>query len=277
MTAADWWLSFQALAAWILPDDVPALIRGTAFLIALAAGLIACWLYAREAISRLRAEQTDMALLALPLAFFFFTYLGFIILATSIEANLHLNGRYAYPVYCSVMAVVIAASQLSAKPSAIRGLRAVLVCLACVMLAGHAMRTAIRTYADYRQGVGYASLNWVRSPTLGVSDRLPRDAVLYSNGADAIAYLLRRPARPVPMHVSLRTGKDDPQFPYQAQLAAAKAALAKGNAYVIFLKAVDWRFYMASERELVDRLQLVPVARLADGTIYRHAKAEEAQ
>lgn len=273
MTVADWWLSFHAMTAWLLPDNIPGPARGALFLLALVTSLSAVALQSRRLFKR--AGAADLSLLAVPLALFFFTYLAFMVLATSIEANLHLNGRYAYPIYCtSVMAAAITVAQLDRASIVERTLRLILIGIGCLMLAGHAVRTSARTYQDYRNGVGYAALDWVRSPTIAAVARLPQDAVIYSNGPDVIGYLLRRPARDIPMHISLRIGREDAHSPYAQQLASADAALARGNAYVVFLNGIDFRFYMASERELADRLHLVRAVQLKDGAIYRRAWGE---
>lgn len=277
MTAGDWWLSFEALTAWIVPGNVPGPIRGALFLIALGAGLALVVRHARRALRAAAKGRADAGLIALPLAFFFFTYLAFMVLATAIEANLHLNSRYAYPIYgTSVMAVTIALARVRMARGGTRWLRAALAGVACVMIAGHTVRTAVRTHDVYRHGEGYASLSWRHSPAIAAVAALPRDAVLYSNGADAIGYLLRRPARYIPMVFELRTGRDEPAFPYAAQLARARADLMRGDAYVVFLNKVDWRFYMPPEHELADRLKLIRVARLSDGVIYRGAPQKNA-
>ncbi|KKW90672.1 glycosyltransferase family 39 protein [Sphingobium chungbukense] len=267
MTAGDWLTSFSALTAWIVPDEVPFGPRAALFLMALAASLTLLWKHGRRALSR--EGKPDPSVLAVPLGLFFFTYLGFIVLATSIEANLHLNSRYAYPVYCtSVMAMTIVLARLSVQTGGVRKLHGALVGLALFMGVSHMLRTADRVHQAYRQGLGFASLQWTRSPTLAALGQLPRDAILYSNGPDAIGYVLRRPARNIPAHILLRTGREDPDFPYAAQLADARKALAGGKAYIVFLNGVDWRFYMAGEAELVRRLDLRLIARRTDGAIY---------
>ncbi|WP_150291522.1 glycosyltransferase family 39 protein [Sphingobium estronivorans] len=266
MTADDWLTSFTALTAWIVPDEVPFAPRAALFLMAVAASLVLLWHHGRRVLSR---EQADPSLLAVPLGLFFFTYLGFIVLATSIEANLHLNSRYAYPVYCtSIMAMTIVLARLPAQTGRARKLHGALVGLALFMGVSHMLRTADRVHQAYREGLGFASLQWTRSPTLAAVGQLPSDAILYSNGPDAIGYVLRRHARNIPAHILLRTGREDPAFPYAAQLADARRALAGGKAYIVFLNGVDWRFYMASETELVRRLDLRLITRRADGSIY---------
>lgn len=274
MNSDDWWLSFKALTAWIVPDEVPAALRSALFLMALGASLVLLVYHGRRAFERAKQNQPDASLVALPLAFLFFTYLGFMVLATSIEANLHLNSRYAYPVYCaSIMAVTIALAGTRLVPGRVRRLNGAMIGLACVMLVSHSLRSADRTHQAWREGIGYASLAWNQSPTLAAVTRLPHNAILYSNGADVIGFVLRRHARNIPAHIMLRTGRENPDFPYASQIAEARATLSHGNAYVIFLNRVDWRFYMASEARLVRDLDMVKVVSTADGSIYRGRRA----
>ncbi|WP_313807410.1 ArnT family glycosyltransferase [Sphingobium sp.] len=269
MTAEDWLTSFNSLTAWIVPDEVPFAIRGALFLMAVTASMTLLVRHARRMLARAQTGQMEPSLLAISLGLFFFTYLGFIVLATSIEANLHLNSRYAYPVYCtSIMAMTIVLAHMAARSGRVRKMHGALVGLAMFMLVSHALRTADRTHQAYREGIGFASLQWTQSPILAAVRRLPADAALYSNGPDAIGYVLRRHVRNIPAHILLRTGREDPAFPYAAQLAETRAALAHGNAYVVFLNNVDWRFYMASEDELTRLLNLHLVARRIDGSIY---------
>jgi len=274
MTAADWLTSFTALTAWIVPDEVPFAPRAALFLMTFAASLMLLVHHGRRSLERAREERdrpcpANPSLLAVPLGMFFFTYLGFMVLATSIEANLHLNSRYAWPVYCtSIMAMTIVLARLPATAGRVRKLHGALVGLAIFMGVSHMLRTADRVHQAWREGLGFAALHWRHSPTLAAVAKLPADAILYSNGPDAIGYVLRRPARNIPAHIMLRTGREDSDFTYAAQLADARKALNGGKAYIVFLNGVDWRFYMASEAELVRRLDLHLITRLADGAIY---------
>lgn len=269
MGAEEWRVSLDALNAWLVPDQVPFALRTALFLAAFAASAVLLAGHGRRMLALARDGQVDGTMLAVPLGLFFFTYLAFMVLATSLEANLNLNGRYAYPIYCtSVMAVTVALAASRKAEGAMRWVGPGLIALGGLMLASHGLRTAVRTAQAYEQGLGYAAPAWTGSPTLAAVQRLPLRARLYSNGPDAIGYVLRRPARSIPMHFGLRTGRDDPRFPYPAQLARLRGDLARGGAYVVFLNGIDWRFYMAGEAELVRSLGLVLVDRQADGRIY---------
>ncbi|MET0365246.1 MAG: glycosyltransferase family 39 protein [Sphingobium sp.] len=269
MTGDDWIKSFNALQAWLVPDEVPGAIRTVLFLLAFAAAVVLLVRHGRRALDQAAEGQVDARMLVVPLGLFFFTYLGFMIVATSIEANLHLNSRYAYPIYCtSIIAMTIVLAHARGSLGRPRWLHGSLVGLGCFMLVIHGLRTADRTHQAYEQGVGYASRDWTASPTLAAVRQLPQDAILYSNGPDAIGYVLRRRARNMPAHTLLRTGHEDPRYPYAIQLDSAHAALRRRPTYLVFLNGIHWRFYMASEAELVRSLDLVLVRRLSDGSIY---------
>lgn len=277
MGAEEWRVSLDALNAWLVPDQVPFALRTALFLAAFAAAAVLLAGHGRRMLARAKEGEVAGGMLAVPLGLFFFTYLAFMILATALEANLNLNGRYAYPIYCtSVMAVTVAlAASHGAQGAHGAGRRLCLglIGLGCLMLASHALRTAVRTVQAHEQGLGYAAPAWTGSPTLAAVQRLPAGARLYSNGPDAIGYVLRRPARSIPMPFGLRTGRDDPHFPYAAQRARLRADLVRGGAYVVFLNGIDWRFYMAREADLVRGLDLVLVDRQADGRIYTGRRA----
>src|SRR3546814_20423835 len=99
--------------------------------------------------------------------------------------------------------------------------------LAAIVLASHVVRTADRTHKAYLQGVGYASRSWVDSPTMRAVAALPADAVIYSNGPDVIAYVLKRRAHSIPRRFDLRTELDDPTYPFQQQLRSAERRVGK--------------------------------------------------
>jgi hypothetical protein len=266
MDGEAWLHSFKSLTAWMAPDNVPLVIRATIFLLTLGA----CgWLlvrYSDRMLARARTAQVGGALLPLVLGLFVLFYLLFMVLATSIEANLLLNSRYAFPIY--VTSVMMMTIVLADAKDWSRRLHAVLAIVALLVLASHGLRTAYRVQDAYVNGIGYAALRWMRSPTLDAVRRLPPGTVIYSNGPDAVAYVTKRRAREIPLRFQLRTGRDDPDRPFARQLEAFGRDMARNSAVLVFLDGVDWRFYMTSEAELVRRFDLVDIGREKDGRIY---------
>ena len=149
------------------------------------------------------------------------------------------------------------------------------VALLLVVAVGHAVRTAVRSEEAYRVGIGYASLAWKSSPTIAAIRALPADSVLYSNGADAIAYILGRPASFIPERVQLRTGRENPLKPLDLQLERIRAKTERAPSHVVIFDKVDWRFYLLGEAELVQRLSLEKIANEPDGRIYAMPREAE--
>jgi hypothetical protein len=234
--------------------------------------IAAAWLtivHTRETLRLARSAKVVDALLPLTLGLFFIFYMGFMVLSTSLEANLSLNSRYAFPAYVTtVLMATIVVANLARARGPIKWACYALIGLGAVVLVSHSVRIVVRSEQAYRSGVGYASKAWINSPTMAALAKLPADATLYSNGADAIAYVLKRPAFFVPEHVQLRTGIENPNKPFEVQLQQVRDRLAQGNAYVVIFQNVDWRSYLVTEAELEERLSLQKIAEEPDGRIY---------
>jgi hypothetical protein len=137
-----------------------------------------------------------------------------------------------------------------------------------VVIAGHAVRTGSQTREAYLDGLGYQGPKWRSSPIILAVNRLPRDAQIFSNAPDAINYLTGRHAKMVPTKFERRTGVEDNDNPYAAQITTLRDTLQQGNAYVVFVDNVDWRFYLAAEDDLRKDAALKPMQIQPDGRIY---------
>lgn len=268
--AARFMQGLNSLSALFLPTEVPLLLR-VAFLFGLLAATAWLWFqYSRALFRTIDANMVRCERIVAPLfGFFALFYTAFMILAVNLEANLPLNGRYALPLYVTlVVAATIVVSERRHMPKRDKAIATALVLVSVVFLASHVFRTAVRTKSAFEEGIDFASLSWANSPTIEAVRKLPRGAMLYSNGPEALIYAARRHATIIPMKADSRTGFDRPHNPYRKQLEAARQRLQRGNAYVVFVDGVDWRFYTATESELTQALGLRLVARLTDGRIY---------
>lgn len=278
MGQQQWHNNLETLAAWLFPDQVPLPLR-VALLLAVVA--FAAWQTARQwGRWRAASEATTTGSLVtgdlraafmLMMAIFVIAYLGFVWLSTALEANLSLNGRYALPAYFAfAMLLGVAASALDRARKAERAILAALAVLALAVIGSHAMRSAVRTHEVYAKGFGYSARIWRESPTMAAVRALPANAVVFSNGPEAIALLADRPALLSPQERELRTDRPEPGNPVERQIAAIAARAAVGDApvYLVFFDNVDWRFYLSPEDKLVRTLSLRPAARLTDGRVY---------
>ncbi|MCF8709011.1 glycosyltransferase family 39 protein [Rhizorhapis sp. SPR117] len=269
MDATTWMASLKAYTTLLLPSQLPlAVTVGVLCLVLLGGAWLSVW-HGRRVFALARETRVVEAMLPVALGLFFLSYTGFLLLSTAIEANLLLNGRYTFPVYVtSVIMMTILLAHASAARGPVRGLHWMLVGLAALILASHMVRTVDRTHDDYREGIGFVSRTWASSPTMQAVDRLPADALIYSNGVDVMGYLTKRSAHYIPYRIQWRTGLDDPRNPYLKQVESLRLKLAQENAFVVFFDDVDWRFYLASEAELKRLLNLKLINSERDGRIY---------
>src|SRR3546814_7218152 len=91
---------------------------------------------------------------------------------------------------------------------------------------------------------------WRYSPTVAAVRKLPPNAIIFSNGPDAINYLTGRHTRFIPFLFQRRTGRDDPANPYRRQLEDMAKHVHRGHGYVIFLDRIPGRFYLPAEADL---------------------------
>ncbi|WP_172403293.1 glycosyltransferase family 39 protein [Ensifer aridi] len=269
MGAEKWLSSLGALTAWLLPDEIPFAARVLLLCaVAIAAGTL-IYVQAARMLSDPLGANVARRFLPLMLGLFFLFYMAFMVLATSIEANLSLNGRYAFPPYVmTVMAVTIALTEFRHSTGLLKAFHHGLLALAIIVLSSHVARTTVRSLDAYRSGIGFASLEWTNSPTMRAVGELPATALIYSNGPDAIAYVLKRPAVFIPGRFELRTGIENPSDPFERQLSRLKDASEKQRTYIVMFDKVTWRFYRVTESELKQRLSLINVATEPDGRIY---------
>jgi 4-amino-4-deoxy-L-arabinose transferase-like glycosyltransferase len=263
------WTSIDAVTALVLPTQLPLALR-LAVLLALVAIVVALALAGRDGSSANRnPHRRARRLLSIGLAAFLVLYMAFFWLATQLEANLNLNGRYLLPAYVGAC-LLIATLVEDARPRPEWGPRLVRLCALVfgALLLIHFVRTAESTRTAFRDGVGYASIAWAQSPTMAAVAALPAHAAIYTNGPDVIGYRLNRPAQFVPRKFKLRLGIDDPADPYVAQVERLQRDLDRGNTYVVFFDKIGWRFYLDSEREVVDKFKLVRLSDLADGRVF---------
>lgn len=271
MGPAEWRASFGAMAAWILPKPAPFSLRILAVL------AVVCfagwrWLITARQLRRDPEVGIDDAAISLPLVLgaFFVFYLAFVGLSVSIEANLSLTGRYAFPAYVLlVMLVSIEASKLSRDILVERLALYSLAALSVVVLGGHLVRTSVRTIEVAREGYGFQSIQWRNSPTMATVEALPAGTRIYSNAPDVIAYMTGRTAQFIPHEKQLRTNLPEPGNPLEKQLGRVREEANSGEIAVVFFDGIDWRFYLADEQVLAARLPAMLVGSFADGRVYR--------
>ena len=279
MGPKEWLSSLEVMTAWILPDQFPLAIR----VIVLAAVL---WIALSFGFRSLKAYATDAGsgapsiarVLSAILALFFVFYLLFIVLSVSIEANLTLTGRYAFPAYVMLaMLMALRIADYRATNPATRLGWVVVLGLAVGVCAMHTVRSAARTTEVSRDGYGYQNVSWRTSPTIDAVELLPSRGIIYSNGPDIISYHTGRTAEFSPHEYLLRTGEPEIGNPLSRQIGRLQRIARDHKVYIVMFDRVDWRHYLADENDLVESLNLQQVSATADGRVYRVPPAAAAQ
>ena len=274
-TAALWWSGLNSLSIMLLPSPAPTVLRFILLAVAVGAMIWAALAYGRRWFQAAAAKQPlRWATVPVVCGLFILTYAGFIILTVYIQASLPLNGRILLPFYVAtviVATVVVARQSIVTLPPA---MRVGAVALVILVLLSHGARTTVATTRAFADGIGYADRAWSISPVLRAVDSLPEQALIFSNAPDVISFRLGRDAEYLPRRVNHLTLVEDPDNPFRAQMDALRESMEQGKGYVVFLDRVGWRFYLASEQQLVSELSLVKVADAEDGRIYRSPTAD---
>ncbi len=210
---------------------------------------------------------------------FLLVYVPFLVLSVMVEANLPISGRYLLLAYAlAVPAAIIAGHNLLTRTGS--GLRRPLLTSAAILLAllltVNGVRTMVRLHEQFTDGHFYTSRAWVNSETIEAVRQIPSDVKIYSNGPGPIALHTGRFAHWVPERYERRTGRlKDTNKPLDVRMEKLRQDLLAEPSVVVYFDIIDWRFYMPTEEEFVEGLDLVPQQSTADGAIYRVRQADE--
>ncbi|WP_254023272.1 glycosyltransferase family 39 protein [Mesorhizobium ventifaucium] len=270
---AESWLSgLNTLTNLLVPMALPFPIRLLLLIAAVAVSGTVMWICSRRILKESAAGRVlTLDRLPLVLGLFAIFYCLFMIIAVHVEANLPLFGprsRYAVPLY---IAVVMATTVALGGPYRVRLPRLVLWAfsvLIAVVLAAHLVRSTDRVWRAYATGIGYDATAWHSSPLVQFVKDLPADAIVYSNGADALGYLTGRFVRLVPRQFDRRTQREDPNNTLEEQILSLRRSIISGNGYVVFFDAITSRFYNLPENDLVKVVPLSLYKQLPDGRVY---------
>ncbi|MFD1961120.1 hypothetical protein ACFSHP_22675 [Novosphingobium panipatense] len=119
MGAAEWRASLDAFLAWVLPGRFGLTLRLTLLLVVLGTALMQVRREVDHHLDRQslpEGQAGNRAALTIILGGMFVGYLGFVLLSTTIEANLTFDGRYALPAY--IFLVMLLSVQFTRRGSA---------------------------------------------------------------------------------------------------------------------------------------------------------------
>jgi hypothetical protein len=121
-----------------------------------------------------------------------------------------------------------------------------------------------------KNGGGYSSRQWQYSESIAFVRLLGDDVRIYSNGvysngADALAFLTDKKSLSIPFKNSILTALENPR--YNEEIEAMCNEIKKNRALLVYLNHHE-RSYLPNKEELESICQLPVLRRFADGTVY---------
>ena len=122
------------------------------------------------------------------------------------------------------------------------------------------------TVSTYRKdGLGFASEQWIQSDTLKFVDGMPARFSIYTNGPDAIMVVMDRPAIMFPKMVDPVSGERNDQFP--AQMREMSKCLSGTDCRVVYFHAIQSRWYLPKLKQIRQFLPLKTIYSGKDGVV----------
>jgi hypothetical protein len=261
----------HSVASYLLPSALPAIIRYPIAAIVIATLLFFSAQYSLRYLRSGKQDRKAQAFESLPyvLLLFLIFYPCFLLLSILVEANLPLYWRYMAPLYVAAipLAILVARRSLSAGPrlrTYVRGL----VLFATVLAMSHTGRAVQWCEQRYEEGSQFSSRSWQDSPLLAYVRGLNADALVYTNGHDAIELLTGRHVKRLPEISEMRTGLLRPE--YTQEIAAVRKSLEEEQALIVYFDTIDWRSELPSRQQLERELPISIKMTMSDGVVYDH-------
>lgn len=256
------WQALYTVAGWLhVPDRAPDWLRlGLLLAVAVMALVAAALMWRSRPAGRVPAFVKLLALL-IPL------YMAFLVASISLlDASTPLDDRILAPIYVAAIFLgLYAVGELLPVSTHPRRWHAALAALLLLLVAGSLIRGAAWVGDGYRQGIGFSSLAWQRSPLIQQVQSLPPEALIYSNVPEAIYLHAGRRALPLPRPVNATTRQQNPG--YAAEVAHMSQLLDQQAALLVYARSLSQRT-RPGEDELRQQLTLRPMAQSADGAVY---------
>ncbi|MES0863530.1 hypothetical protein ABLN87_14345 [Ruegeria sp. SCPT10] len=269
---ATWAILIQgANSIWVsfFPNVVPDVLKIAVSLVLI--GLL-IWIVWHETMTRVvtRAPDANNRCAAFPMlaTVYIFGHFALLLLSILIEPNLPLKPSYFAPVY---VLLIIMGAHYCARFVMGDGLQRwtglTLIGLGAMVLISNIARTGNLITEFREEGIFFAGPKWYQSPLAAEINKLDPETFVYSNAPDVVHLVTGYKTTWLPMKFNRRTGFEIPERPYAKTLGEMREGLANGTAVVAYFDDVTWRFYLPTQDELAQELNLTEVIRTTDGTL----------
>jgi len=257
-------------STWLLPESVPAVIRGGVLMLFLVIWARAIFVAPSTNGGRSFLSSLCLLLIASHVILYLFT--------TVFMGEQPFDNRALSPVFIAAVLSVFEAGRAlwKARPASFVIRMGLPVFLLALSLS-YAVR-AIQWGSQVRdEGLGYASREWRNSPVIEGIKKLPSNTPIYTNGLDAVYLLASKPVSSIPakedvLKYHVPDSKHRAMKNYPAELERMKNDLQTTDGVVVYLNKIYWRWYYPTEKELEEHVSLQVFEQFNDGTIYRVRK-----
>ncbi len=253
-------------SAWLLPESVPAVIRG---------GALALFLGFLATVGFVQWRKKEISILSQLALLLIASHVGIYIFTTVFMGEQPFDNRALSPVFIAFMIYASETCGRLWKESHRRSLiRTGLALLTLTLSFSYVVRAFKWGNQVRKEGLGYASREWKESQVIQGVRKLPSNIPIYTNGLDAVYLLANKPVSSIPAKENvLKVHVPDPERRafknYPDELERMTDELRANRGVVVYLNKIYWRWYYPSEKELVQRVPLQVLEKFDDGTLYK--------
>ena len=198
---------------------------------------------------------------------FFLTYLCFLLFSISfLDSHTPVDGRILITPFIFLVIGMVSLAWSASRAMQNQAIWWGFSVLILISIMANA-RIAVPEVVDiHSNGSGYSSLEWKKSPTMSLVRSIPRETRIYSNGPDIIRFLANRNAIMIPRTINPITRM--PMEKFNKRLMRMCSESRDGDAMIVYLDGIDWRWYLVDRERLVAVCPLPIFANTDDGIIY---------
>lgn len=259
----------DVVLAWLLPAEIDPRSKATILATVVALGLFIFFgrRGKKETIQKISLIGTsDLAPL---LGLFIVSYALLLVLSISFfDYQIPINNRILSPVFVTGWILgCLVLRNLASLAASERLLRIGFATVGATFLLLQISEALVWLNLSYNSGLGYASRSWRDSGMIRVVSRIGPNVPVFTNGPDAISLLTGRPAYMIPNKVNPRTNTANEN--YFHELEGIRRKLKEQNGVLIYFKTIPWRWYLPSESELIEKLDLRLRMEESDSSMYQ--------
>jgi len=251
--------------SWLLPGAVPSSIRISATLLMvalLAAALLLTKRTHREARPNLPAGPSS-SLLAVLLAYLG-CHLALIVTARAfLYSDIVMDDRNLLPTLGPLILLLLWSMKRIGESGRTRLAWIPAALILTAFVATNAPRSAAHLFLRAKEGRGYASADWQRSPVIQQLKVIPPNVPVYATLPSAVRFLTGIPARLLPIAYDYRGGVANPD--YQNELEEMRRQASQSGIAVVFVGGNAGR--SQSALEIQNSLGLIPAVQDSIGSL----------